>query len=173
MDRRAWWATVHEVAKTQTTRTTHTKTAQRASARGRSEVLYKDPNVVFTSSDGHTELSDITTYLPRGSAVKPTRQETQVWSLAGEDHPGEGKSNPLQYSCLEKPMDRGAWRATGLGISEKSRTTRWLNNNTYLLLLKSPKSTTLTPPNAGGDTEPEKLSFIAGGSAKWYSHFGR
>ena len=26
--------------------------------------------------------------------------------------PREGNSNPLQYSCLENPMDRGAWRAT-------------------------------------------------------------
>ena len=26
--------------------------------------------------------------------------------------PGEGNSNPLQYSCLENPMDRGAWWAT-------------------------------------------------------------
>ena len=25
--------------------------------------------------------------------------------------PGEGHGNPLQYSCLENPMDRGAWRA--------------------------------------------------------------
>ena len=26
--------------------------------------------------------------------------------------PGEGNGNPLQYSCLENPMDRGAWRIT-------------------------------------------------------------
>ena len=26
--------------------------------------------------------------------------------------PGGGHSNPLQYSCLENPMDRGAWQAT-------------------------------------------------------------
>ena len=26
--------------------------------------------------------------------------------------PGEGHGSPLQYSCLEKPVDRGAWRAT-------------------------------------------------------------
>ena len=26
--------------------------------------------------------------------------------------PGEGNGNPLQYSCLEHPMDRGAWQAT-------------------------------------------------------------
>ena len=29
-----------------------------------------------------------------------------------EDPPGEGNGNLLQYSCLEKPMDRGAWQAT-------------------------------------------------------------
>ena len=26
--------------------------------------------------------------------------------------PGEGNANPIQYSCLENPMDRGAWQAT-------------------------------------------------------------
>ena len=29
-----------------------------------------------------------------------------------ERSPGEGYGNPLQYSCLENPMDRGAWWAT-------------------------------------------------------------
>ena len=32
--------------------------------------------------------------------------------------PGEGHSGPLQYSCLENPMDRGAWRATVHGVAE-------------------------------------------------------
>ena len=35
--------------------------------------------------------------------------------------PGEGNGNPLQYSCLENPMDRGAWRATVHGVA-KSQT---------------------------------------------------
>ena len=35
--------------------------------------------------------------------------------------PGGGHGNPLQYSCLENPMDREAWRATAHGIA-KSRT---------------------------------------------------
>ena len=35
--------------------------------------------------------------------------------------PGEGNSNPLQYSCLENSMDRGAWWATVHGIA-KSQT---------------------------------------------------
>ena len=35
--------------------------------------------------------------------------------------PGEGNSNALQYSCLENPMDRGAWWATVHGVT-KSQT---------------------------------------------------
>ena len=35
--------------------------------------------------------------------------------------PGEGNGNPLQNSCLENPMDRGAWWATVHGVA-KSRT---------------------------------------------------
>ena len=38
-----------------------------------------------------------------------------------ERSPGGGHGNSLQYSCLENPMDRGAWRATVLGVA-KSRT---------------------------------------------------
>ena len=32
--------------------------------------------------------------------------------------PGEGNGNPLQYSCLENPMDGGAWRATVHGVAK-------------------------------------------------------
>ena len=32
--------------------------------------------------------------------------------------PGEGRDNPLQYSCLENPMDRGAWWATVYGVTK-------------------------------------------------------
>ena len=31
--------------------------------------------------------------------------------------PGEGNGNPCQYSCLENPMDRGAWQATVHGVT--------------------------------------------------------
>ena len=37
--------------------------------------------------------------------------------------PGEGNGNPLQYSCLENPMDRGAWWATNPRGRKESDTT--------------------------------------------------
>ena len=37
-------------------------------------------------------------------------------------HPGEGHGNPHQYSCLENPMDREAWRATVHGIAKSQDT---------------------------------------------------
>ena len=36
---------------------------------------------------------------------------------------GEGNGNPLYYSCLGNPMDRGAWWATVLGVAKESDTT--------------------------------------------------
>ena len=36
--------------------------------------------------------------------------------------PGEGHGNPLQYSCLENPMGRGAWRATVHRVAELDMT---------------------------------------------------
>ena len=40
-----------------------------------------------------------------------------VQSLGQEDPLEKGNGNPLQYSCLGNPMDRGAWRATDPGIA--------------------------------------------------------
>ena len=40
---------------------------------------------------------------------------------AVQEHPGEGNGTPLQYSCLENPMDGGAWWAAVRGVA-KSRT---------------------------------------------------
>ena len=40
--------------------------------------------------------------------------------------PGEGNDNPLQYSCLENPMDRGAWGATVHGVTKSQTQTEQL-----------------------------------------------
>ena len=56
--------------------------------------------------------------LPRWlSGKEPTCQAGAVGSIPGLGRsPAEGNSNPLQYSCLGSPMDRGAWQATVHGV---------------------------------------------------------
>ena len=47
---------------------------------------------------------------------------TNAGSIPGlRRSPEEGHDNPVQYSCLENPMDRGVWRATVYGVA-KSKT---------------------------------------------------
>ena len=63
---------------------------------------------------------------PRGSVVKnlPANRGDirDVGSVPGSGRsPGGGHGNPLQFSCLGNPMDRGAWRAIIHGVTE-SRT---------------------------------------------------
>ena len=53
----------------------------------------------------------------------PPANAGDVGSILGSGRsPGEGNSNPLQYSCLENPMDRGAWWATVHGVIESDAT---------------------------------------------------
>ena len=45
----------------------------------------------------------------------------EVGSIPGlRGSPGGGNGNPLQYSCLENPMGRGAWWATVHGVAKES-----------------------------------------------------
>ena len=55
-----------------------------------------------------------------GSAGKESACNVgDLGSIPGlERFPGEGNGNPLQYSCLENPMDRGAWQATVRGVAK-------------------------------------------------------
>ena len=60
---------------------------------------------------------------PGGSEVKASACSAgDLGSIPGLGRsPGEGNGNPLQYSCLENPMDGGAWWITFHGVA-KSRT---------------------------------------------------
>ena len=57
---------------------------------------------------------------PGGSEVKGSASYTEdLGSIPGSGRsPGEGNGNPLQYSCLENPTDRGAWRTTVHGVAK-------------------------------------------------------
>ena len=60
----------------------------------------------------------ITSWVAQMEKNLPAVQETWVQSLGRKDSPGEGHGNPVQYSCLENPMDRGTWQATVHGIAK-------------------------------------------------------
>ena len=58
---------------------------------------------------------------PDGSEVKnPAANAGDLGSIPGSGRsPGEGSGNPLQYSCLGNPMDRGAWQVTVHGVAKE------------------------------------------------------
>ena len=70
-----------------------------------------------------------------GSEVKASDwNEGDLGSIPGLGRsPGEGNGNPLQYSCLENPMEGGAWQATVHGIA-KSQTQ--LSDFTFFLSIR-------------------------------------
>ena len=54
--------------------------------------------------------------------------------------PGGGHGSPLQYSCLENPMDRGAWRATVHRVSQVRHNwshLAWIHESVYVSLISS------------------------------------
>ena len=68
---------------------------------------------------------------PDGSAVKnPPANAGALGSIPGLGRsPGEENGNPLQYSCLENPKDRGAWQATVHGVTNTQ--TRLSDSHTH------------------------------------------
>ena len=58
---------------------------------------------------------------PGGSVVKnPPASAGDAGLIPGSGRcPGEGNGNPLQYSCLGNPIDRGAWQTTVHGVAEE------------------------------------------------------
>ena len=57
-------------------------------------------------------------FLGRSEGKESTCNAGDLGLIPGSDRsPGEGNTNPPQYSCLENSMDRGAWRVTVHGIA--------------------------------------------------------
>ena len=91
---------------------------------------------VHGAAKSWTQLSNFTYHIwefPSGSDGKESACcARDPGSIPGSGRsPGEGNGNPLQYSCLENPMDRGTWQATVHGASQ-SRTK--LSDFTYFHL---------------------------------------
>ena len=76
----------------------------------------------------------LSTSMPGGSVVKRmpanARDSGDMGLIPGSGRStGEGNSNPLQYSCLENPMDIGAWQAIVHRVAELDMTEHAHKNN--------------------------------------------
>ena len=99
MDIGAWWATVHGVSKESGT------------------------NEQLKLSLWDSQVALVVKNLP--ASVRDIR--ANVGSISGWGRPpGGGYSNPLQYSCLENPKDRGAWPATVHRVAKSRILLKWL-----------------------------------------------
>ena len=86
----------------------------------------------------------------------PPASAGDVGSIPGSGRsPGGGHGNPLQYSCLENPMDRGAWQATVHMVAKSQTWLKWLSTracmhcNVWCGTLKSSRILSPTWPSRG------------------------
>ena len=84
-------------------------------------------------------LHGLVGFLGDASGKEPTcqcRRHRDADSIPGSGRfPGAGNGNPLQYSCLENPMDRGDWRATVHGVTQSHND--WATKHVYTGLVIS------------------------------------
>ena len=77
-------------------------------------------SVTISGNEAFKEVTKVKLGFPGGSDSKESAcraGDPSVICGMGRS-PGKGSGYPLQYSCLENPMDRGAWWATVLGVTE-------------------------------------------------------
>jgi len=83
----------------------------------------------------HTVIHTLYTYgLPRWLSDKESACNTGDMGLIPRSgrSPEEGNGNPLYYSCLGNPMDKGTWQATVRGVAKELDMTEQLINSIYI-----------------------------------------
>ena len=141
MDRGAWWAAVHGVAKSwiglsDFTFTFHFHALEKEMATQSSVLAWRIPGMGepggLLSMGSHRVWHDWRDLaaaaaairfqgFPGGSVVKnllPNARDPALTPRSGRSSE-EGNGNPLQLSCLEKPMDRESWQATVHGVANE------------------------------------------------------
>ena len=105
-------------------------------------LLCTNPYSWHSSPDHYLSLIEAIPWWLSGKESACNSGDTGLIPGSGRS-PGEGNGNPLQYSCLENSMDRGAWQATVHVSSKESDMTKQINSNSNKFL--SPSSFPVTP----------------------------
>ena len=72
-----------------------------------------------------------------GSKESTCNARDPSWTPGSGRSSGGGHGNPLQYSCLENPMDRGAWGAEVHRVAKSWTWLKWLNTHMYICIYKT------------------------------------
>ena len=124
MDRGAWRATAHGVAKSPTHLSVHVRARAHTCTHARTHACQVDK--VWPQDVDWVQVWSILSHLP-GNKGLPSGSAGKVSACNAGDQgsipglgrsPGEGNGNPLQYSFLENPMDRGVWWAIVMGSQD-------------------------------------------------------
>ena len=120
MDRGAWWAAIYGVTQSQTRlKQLSGSSSSCGGSTGTMPALLLTPRTAPAHSWSSVRLMALV--LRNLSASAGDIRDSG--SIPGSRRPpGEGNVNPLQYSCLESPVDRGAWQATVFRIAESDTT---------------------------------------------------
>ena len=95
----------------------------------------RDGGAWWAAIYGVTQSRTLLKRLSSSSSSKPMQvdvRDSDLISGSGRS-PGGGRGNPLQYSCLEHPIDRGAWPATVHRVTKSQTQLKLLNMHTCTL----------------------------------------
>ena len=89
--------------------------------------------------------------------MKPPANAGDVGSVPGSGRsPGEGNGNPLQYSCLESPKDRGAWWLQESDTTEQLKSSMVSSGERQMMMLRNVLAE--RPPPSGQEPYPERAA---------------
>ena len=113
----------------------HLLVAGRGWRRGRGQSPLRQGNVTDAArqeregGEGYREATQVVLVVKNPPANAGDIRDTVFIPGLGR-YPGGGHGNPFQYSCLENPMDRGAWRATVQRVTQSRTRLKRLNTRT-------------------------------------------